>query len=428
MMFADPSPASYDEATDVVIAPSGDILVAGYEGGRFGVSSVDPGGDSVGVIHSFRDTGRALVRGRESLFLGKDNGSAEVVEALAVRDDGGEGELGFAGRTTGVLPSGDPECGPSPINAGQYDLVVGWLASAGDSRPQCLLQSGTSRPQHPRHIALAGEAQLVIAGYDDIYVPTNYVEAWENPFVTRARRVGSRIEQVDGWPLVYDTVAPDVIHGMAAGPQADAPVYFTTSTSSGTNRGVALVKLGADQRVEWTSVVSRIGSDLGAAVHRLPNGDVLLVGTTFAQLGDGSFGDQDVFIQRVTPDNQLRWTRQYGTDRSDLATDVAVAADGTIYILGETVGSFLPERREDTLEADVFVLRLDSEGATPAAFQLLTPGDERATAIAVSADKRVYVVGSTTGAMFGNEHRGERDGFVLRVLDTAIDRAVASGD
>lgn len=411
-MFASTSYSGYDEANDVVVTPSGTVLVAGYENGRSGVSSVEPGGDASGVIHSYSDGPLGLARNASSFRLGQGNGTTEVIEALALAPVGTD--IYVAGRTTGAVSSNIAGCG-QVANAGQYDMFYGWLTSASTNASRCFLQQGTNRPQHPRRISVSSANELVIAGYDDIYVPSNYVEAWENPFLTRARRTGNSLQQETGWPLIYDTSTSDVLHGMASGTDAGSPAYVTTSTQSGTARGVAIHKVMPDKSVAWTYVVSRIGYDLGGALHQLPDGDILFVGTTYGLLGDVSYGEQDVVLLRLSPNNELRWIRQYGSGASDVATDLAVDSDGSIYILGETLGSFDPGIINDGSHADVFVLRVNSNGDDMVAFQLDSPGDEKANAIAVGPNKLVYVAGSTTVGLFNATFRGQRDAFLFRV-------------
>jgi len=63
-------------------------------------------------------------------------------------------------------------CGGTATNPGTSDPCASSIA----------LQWGTAgdeRPQHPRRIALSG-SRLLIAGWDDIYIPTNDVEDVEN--------------------------------------------------------------------------------------------------------------------------------------------------------------------------------------------------------------------------------------------------------
>lgn len=405
------APQSYDEATDVIVTRAGQILVSGYENGRFGLSSVDPGGDAAAFIYGYTDLGSQLTRST-SFRLGAGNGTAEVIEALALSP--GSSDIYLAGRTTGSVSSTISGCSSTP-NAGQYDLFFGWVTNAGANAPRCLFQTGSNRPQHPRHLTVSSANELVIAGFDDVYVPSNYVEAWENPFLTRARRSGNGIQLEAGWPLVYNTSVPDVLHGMASGPEAASAAYITTTTQSGTSRGVAIHKVGLDKTIEWTYIVSRIGYDVGGGLHRLPDGDVLFVGTTYANLGGTIYGEQDVVLLRLSPSMELRWVRQYGTEVSDFATDLAVASDGSIYIVGETLGSFDPTIINDGTQADVFVLRVDSDGNNMIAFQLAGAGDEKASAITVGPNNDVYVAGSSTAPLFGLPHRGQRDAFLFRV-------------
>lgn len=404
-----------DEATDVIMATNGQLWVAGYENGRLGATSVDPSGDTTGVIYSFYDDTGGFRRNSSSSFrLGAGNGVTEVIEAISLVPN--QSDIYMTGRTTGSVSSTISGC-QSTANAGQFDAFVGWVSGLNSSAPRCLKQFGTARPQHPRRLSVSGSGQLTIAGYDDIYIPTNYVEAWEDPFIMRAQRQGNSLNAVTGWPLQYGTSGADVLLGMTSGSQLDAPIYITTSTASGAGRGVAVRKLRVDKSVEWSSPVSAIGFDVGAAVHEMPDGRVLFVGSTYGILGESSAGEQDVVLRMLTPEGLIEWTRQYGSTASDLATDVAVdPVDGSIYIVGETLGSFDPQVINDGDQADVFITKLDRDGNSPRTFQLGGPGDEHPSSITVGPSGNVYVAGYTTAQLFSDKpHRGQRDGFVLRV-------------
>jgi hypothetical protein len=52
-----------------------------------------------------------------------------------------------------------------------------------------------------------------------------------------------------------------------------------------------------------------------------------------------SRGDWDAFVRAYTFDGKRRWTRQFGTHRSDIATAVLADADGVV-VIGETLGNF----------------------------------------------------------------------------------------
>jgi hypothetical protein len=401
----------FDEATDVLVGPNGLIYVSGYENGTFGQSSVDPSGNARGIINAYeyRSASQSLEKVSGRTF-GSSHSSAEVIEALALHPSasGSSFDIYFAGRTNG------PYAG---THAGQFDTFAGWLPPSGNS-PR--IQQGTVRPQHPRRLVVTASRDLIIGGYDDIYIPSNFVEAWEDPFVTKVRRSGAGLTPVAGWPIYSNTPNSDVVLGMAAAPHDGAPIYLAGTTLTGSGRGMFVKKFGADGALEWHSQQSPVGLDVAAALAVLPDDNVLFAGATYLQLGEQSFGEQDAVVRLLTPNNQVLWTKQYGTEFSEILTDMTVDAAGDIYLVGETLGSFDPLVPNQG-ESDIFVLKLSPNGDLKAAFQLGSEGDDHPSSIAVGADGNIYVAGYTTAKLFANrDHVGGRDGFVFRVTAPSI--------
>jgi hypothetical protein len=81
------------------------------------------------------------------------------------------GDAYLTGRTTGEFPGA--------TQAGQFDAFTAALTRSGGI--DAVRQSGDERPQHPKRIALSGK-RLLLAGWDDIFVPTNYLAEVENWF------------------------------------------------------------------------------------------------------------------------------------------------------------------------------------------------------------------------------------------------------
>lgn len=401
-----------DEANDVLIGPDGNVYVAGFRDGQFGQSSVEPSGNASGVIIKYT----AGLHRLGSMQFGASNSSAEVIEALAVAP-GASGpffDLYFAGRSNGAY------AGP---NGGQFDTIVGWVQTANGNAEK--FQYGNEKPQHPKRLFVNDANELIVTGFDDIYIPSNYVDSWEDPYVLKLRRNGNTLETQAGWPYQPGSPNSDVLNGMTAATTADAPIYVNGTTFTGPGRGMFVRKLGTGGTVEWHQQISMVGLDSAAAMATLPNGDLLFAGATWQVLGQTGKGEQDIVLRLMTPARETRWTVQHGTSSSELLTDMAVDGDGNIYVVGETLGSFDPEMEPPGDNVDIFVLKLAPDGALLDSFQLSSPGDDHPSAIAVDRDGRhVYVVGySTTDLLGKGDHDGGRDGFVLRLTPPSLPSA-----
>ncbi|MDY7230326.1 SBBP repeat-containing protein [Hyalangium rubrum] len=397
----------HDEATDLWIHPeNGSVYVSGYENGTLGMTSVDPSGDTRGVIHKFSAD---LSSQGTAIKFGNGNGKSEVIEAVvgARSSSTSPWELYFAGRTTGSFNN-------TP-NAGQYDTIAGWTSLTGTQK---VFQFGTNRPQHPRRLALDNAGGMIISGYDDIYIPSNYVEAWEDPFVMKLQRSGTNLTVASGWPLQFNTGITDLLPGMAMKPDANAPIYIAGANASGSTRGMFVKKLQQNGTVEWVSQQSPVSVDMGAALHVLPDNNVLFTGSTYFDFGQPVIGEQDIVVRKLTPNQgeEPVWTRLYGTTSSDWVTDMTVDADGNIYLVGQTLGSFHPNIPPPEDNSDIFLIKLNSNGTAPEYFQLSSPGEDYPSSVAVGPQGDIYVAGYTTDLLFdGTMHNGQRDGFVFRV-------------
>jgi Beta-propeller repeat len=397
--------AGEDEATDVLVGPNGKVYVSGFRNGQFGQSAVEPSGNAYGVVSKYSSWSSAFIR-EHTWEFGKSNTSAEVIEALAVAPNAQSNafDLYFTGRSNGAYAG---------AHGGQFDTIVGWIHNWGVEK----FQYGNVKPQHPKRLFVNSASEVIVTGYDDLYIPTNYVDSWEDPYVLKVRRTGNVLGAPPmGWPYQPQSTNSDVLLGMTTTAAVDAPVYVAGTTITGAGRGMFMRKLLTDGTVEWNLPISGVGLDSAAALHTMPNGDLLFVGASFQQFGENSYGEQDIVVRLIDPVTKTAiWTQQHGTEFSELATDMTVDRDGNIYIVGETLGSFDPDVAPQG-EIDIFLLKLWPDGTLADAFHIGTPGDERPTSVAVDLDGRVYVAGYTTGNIFGgDDYEGGRDGFVFRV-------------
>src|SRR5690606_4597107 len=70
-------------------------------------------------------------------------------------------------------------------------------------------------------------------------------------------------------------------------------------------------------------------------------GFIYIVGWAKGALpGQVSQGLSDAYLEKYDAEGELIWTRQFGTSGSDSARSVAIGADGEIYVAGSTDGEF----------------------------------------------------------------------------------------
>ena len=128
----------------------------------------------------------------------------------------------------------------------------------------------------------------------------------------------------------------------------------------------------------WGGAASEVVGDTAVA----PDGSTYVAGFTT------SFGTSSptIFVVKFAADGSLSWQRtwegpaQFGTDQ---ASDVAVAADGSVYVTGSTQG-------------DAVLLKLTPGGDLVWQRRWGGGGSESGEAVAVGGDGSIYVVGGTS--------------------------------
>lgn len=365
------------EWKDVLVDGRNRLWLAGYERGRLGESTVDPGGDARAVVQLRSATGETVFDSATRL----DSPGADVAEALALD---AAGRVAVAGRTTGVLAGGP--------NRGQFDLFVARLDGTAPAAAWQLVQAGDERPQRPRRIASLDASTLVVAGLDDDYVPTNHVADWSDTTAARID-IGSNGTLAAGWQHRSGSVEPDVGSALAV---QQGHVFVGGAVLSGAQRGMFVRKLSASGQPLWTARYTAVPMDHVAALVALPDGSLLMAGTVSGSFRGGVHqGQQDVVVARISAtDGALLWSAQFGSAGSEWLTDAKVDAQGRLWLYGETTGSFLPGRTPDGSN-DLFLLRAGSDGVLQRAWQWGTAADESATGLALDSCGRAVAVGSS---------------------------------
>jgi hypothetical protein len=184
----------------------------------------------------------------------------------------------------------------------------------------------------------------------------------------------------------------------------------TTGIMDGTNVGENdgfLTKIDSLGNTIWTRQFGSSGDEdiQWSAIDY--TGSVYITGFTTGILGNGNFGKEDIFIVKYTPQGVREWTRQFGTDSTDVAKGIFADNKGSVYITGMTGGKLGQNSYGKT---DCFILKLDGKGNQVFISQFGTSGDDCSYSITGGPDSDIYVCGTTWGDMAG-KNKGFIDGF-----------------
>jgi hypothetical protein len=258
----------------------------------------------------------------------------------------------------------------------------------------------------------------------------------------------------DGWAVDLDDAPIGRTLGVVDATGGDLAVVGFAQ-DGGFERGfVAKLAAGARGapavRVDLTGV-----GDLRARAIGVDTGGNMLVATSFegttdridpsiAESSHVSAGALDVVVAKLDPLGQYVWSRQLGANGDDVPLAVAVHAadDGNVVIAGEyrgaaeiAVGGALPDAGATS---DLFGLCLRGDGE-PLWVRGLVSADSSAethgAAIALDANKNLYLAGRVAGAMHWNGDSsaavtgaGQSDALVMKILaDGTLDWAKAFG-
>lgn len=217
----------------------------------------------------------------------------------------------------------------------------------------------------------------------------------------------------------------------------DFPVTPDALDSRRDGREVVVFKLDPSaSELLWATYIGGDGDDVGHGIALAPSGEIFVVGETESDdfpatplsLDSNSNGMSDAFALALRPDGAaLAWCTFLGGKADDVAEDVAIGLDGSVFLVGTTRSSNFPTsyralQRERRGGRDAFVTRLDSNGDV-AIFSTFLGGlrDDFAHAIALDAEGHAHVAGRTqssdyptTSATFDST-KNDDDAFVSKL-------------
>ena len=160
------------------------------------------------------------------------------------------------------------------------------------------------------------------------------------------------------------------------------------------------------QNIVWSSVMGGQREEMGNSICLDANGNVITTGsfedicysnsTNSALI---STGFTDVYVQKLSPNGTILWTKQYGGINSDSGHSVITDSDGNIFVAGTFLGTV--NFGSSTLSSSInqqnfFVLKLDSNGNT--VWRKSIPGQiSRRPKLEIDASNNLFLTGTFEG-------------------------------
>ncbi len=163
----------------------------------------------------------------------------------------------------------------------------------------------------------------------------------------------------------------------------------------------------------WTRQFGSSSPDVGASVAVDTMGNIYIAGQTEGTLpGQTSSGDYDAFVRKYDAAGNELWTRQFGSNSYEEASDIAVDTAGNSYVVGFTYGTIPGQASSGYIDA--FVRKYDTAGNEVWTRQFGTSAYDQASGIHVDSYGNSYIGGATGGTLPGQTSSGAGDAFVRK--------------
>jgi hypothetical protein len=382
-----------DAIRAAVRAPDGGLVLAGYENGDNGVENDWP----VGAVRGFVEKRHAdgTLAWRRTI----DTAGIDLVEALTVDADGG---VVAAGRTNGALPGF--------ASGGQLDAFVATFDA--DGTPRGAIQVGDERPQRPSGVAVLPSGDIVVAGWDDVFVEGRAVLDFENSFIGRLRREGDSLSI--GWWQRSRGGAPDRVTALAAAGAGSEDVVFATHVNASNRRGggAHVVRLDAQGQRVWSRTLSPVAWNQATALATTDGGRIYVAGADNTGFAGPAFGHTDGFVGELSAEaGKPLWLRTIGSEHPAWLTGLAIGPDGTLHVAATRTPS--EDYESDVQRQQLFGADFSADGEPLA--QWTTPLSASVTfaqelsLLPGSCEGEVLVAGAVSGAIPDTDDTGGLD-------------------
>jgi hypothetical protein len=388
-----------DFGQSVATAVDGSVYVAGWTAGSID-GQANLGGSDYFVTKYAADGTKKWAR---------QAGGTEydVGQSVATAADG---SVYVAGYTGGSIDG--------QANLGGYDGFVTKYAADG-TKKWTRLVGGTDDDQ-AFSVATAADGSVYVAGYTDGSIDGQVNHGGgSDGFVTKYAADGTK-----QWTRLAGGTDRDM--GTSVATAADGSVYvagYTYGSIDGqSNHGGVdgfVTKYAANGNKQWTRLAGGTDFDLGQSVAAAADGSVYVGGQTYSSIDGQTYeGSWDSFVTKFAADGTQQWVRLSGGSGPDYGSSVATAADGSVYVSGET--------HSDSIDAqnnhggyDRFVTKYAGDGTKKWTRLAGGTGDDNGTSVAIAADGSVYIAGRTDSSTIdGQANLGNFDAFVTKLVVT----------
>lgn len=270
-------------------------------------------------------------------------------------------------------------------------------------------QYGSTREDYTLNHVIDQRGNIYVSGKTaGIMDDKNYGK--NDGFITKIDSLGNKI-----WTKQFGTSEEEDITWSAIDPHGY--VYITGSTTgnlAGRNSGkedIFVIKFSPDGQIEWSKQFGSDSTDVAQGIYADNKGFIYITGMTTGKLGQTSFGNSDGFLMKLDSNGNKLFIEQFGTTLNDFSTGITGDNKSEIYVCGTTMGNLGGDNKG---VMDAYVGYFTDNGELIKFLQFGTDGFDLALQILIDNEMNLYVGGSTTGDL-GSKQEGEGDCFLTKI-------------
>jgi len=370
---------------------------------------------------------------------------------------GDAGQAGHEGGTSGA--PNEPACQPTSV------CVASSCASRGCfDLDRCAARHvsfwGTAGHDNAEGLVLTANDERVIVGYTQLGNESN---SDRDLFVTRLSVSGQEV-----WSLKLGTPAPEFGTGITI--DADGFIYATGSSQGDLDghqnaggRDVFVIKVSPAGELLWSVLFGTENTDQGEDIAVGADGSVLVVGSwnytpnntqrpflarisaagelieavPLAAIDHGSAatlevdkegnayvtgeklppdsGVGDAFAKKIAPDDTELWSVEWGSTKDDWTNGTALSDDGRLYVVGTTAGAIGPNPAPNIGDWSVFLSVIDASGNVGGTRTYFPGVDTRGGAVTLGKNGDVLLAGGVLGKLAPDDEAYGMDILALRL-------------
>jgi len=179
--------------------------------------------------------------------------------------------------------------------------------------------------------------------------------AWQKTLGGIANETVNEVLKIkDGYLIAGTTASEDYYEDKKLKENKD--LILKQGTNNG-NLDYWLVKIDLQGKEQWQRTIGGKYKDELKKVIELPNGEIVIAGTSNSPLGNGkrtvNNGLTDWWVLKLNKEGQTLWEKSFGDDGNDQLTSMLLAKDGQILLGGTTA---------TTTTTDFKLIKIDTDG------------------------------------------------------------------